>query len=214
MIKLTTDSYSKKIAFLPSIRGTVETGAAKLRGIMENRGSGDQTAWEGITRGTWLGPRGGLGAILHSLVGPGSEEINSASNDLKNLFHNELNALNNDPSSRPGVLLSHVYKDLYSKYNFLTNNQQLISTNSAELKKFMDALKDTIVFVDSHGGISNARVTIQMIEGKDSLGNPHRDVKKWKNRLISTFGSWFPKYYNEAVTRMQDYCSKNPSMCP
>lgn len=201
MKKLNTEKYNEKVAYLPSMKALVE----KAGTLGEKALSGD--AAQGFFRGMWLGQGGALGGILHSLQGAGSSESMAASDDLKRRFEDEFRIVSKDPND-PGNLMKIIYDNVAPVMGGhavrISENPQLLAQNEARRDQFMKALRETLLHADRASNISGMSITIKLIDAKDRMGNPHKDRSEMHKRILATFGSWFPAYYNKAVDAVKN----------
>lgn len=202
MRTIKTSDYIKKTAFLPSA-GSV---GDRIFSVISKAVKSDTV--QGLTRGTF----GGLKRVLYEATSAESEIARNVADQLKILFNKEFNMAKRNPGSEPGRLMFHI-KNMHDVKGYrLTSNQQMIATNKNAFKDFANALKDILVFSEGFGATSGGKNVISMIDATDNLGNPHEKRDRMNQTIIGLFANWLPKYYNDAVIIVTDYCKKNS--CP
>lgn len=199
---LKTNEYLKKEAFMPSLGSVKDKTTTWLSQL------GGSEAISQAFRGAGYGFK----RLLHEFTNQDAMAVREFSDQLKKLFEREFDMARKDPDSEPGKLMFFI-RDIHDKKGYrLTSNQQMITNNVNAFNNFTSILKEIINFTDSKGATRGGEKVISMIDATDSLGNPHEKRDRMNQTIIGLFANWLPKYYNDAVIIVTDYCRKNS--CP
>lgn len=199
MINIKTKNYLSKNAFTPSLRQVVNKGVEGIKGI--------QNALEPVLEGTWMGGRGTSRMALNFLQQGGFSEASEFSRALKSHLDSEFSQYSKDPSSSPGAMCRFIYDEIFCKLiqKRITTNASALAMNNAVFNDFSIIIDKLFDFASAHGQGMHTLTIKNMINPKDSYGNPLPDKDEKHKALIGVFGNWIPSYYNKAVDLVESY---------